>query len=81
MIRPLHANKGKFNNDAYQSVDTVFCLTQCIAEQNNVLDTVICWTHCILDICLVFLFQMLNMLPNVKTFRIWASFRPLLEIE
>jgi hypothetical protein len=33
-----------------------------MAEHSDMLETVICWINCILDICLVLLFQALNML-------------------
>ena len=34
--------------------------TQYFAWLNKLLDTVICWAHCVLDICLLLLFQVLN---------------------
>jgi hypothetical protein len=33
-----------------------------VAEHSDMLETVICWINCILEICLVLLFQALNML-------------------
>jgi hypothetical protein len=61
-IRLQHVDKGKLNKCILNtSLDTVLCWIQYIARHNNVVHIVIGWIHCILDICLVLLFQVLNM--------------------
>jgi hypothetical protein len=57
----------------------------CILRESDVLGcwphAVISWTHCILVMCLVSLFQVLNVPSSMRNFRIWAPFRPLSEIK
>lgn len=53
------------------NVDSVFCLS----------DTVIYWTHCILNICIVFLFQVLNYAFKIcEPLKLGLLFKSLMEI-